>query len=86
MITREPDITRLLDRMEARGWVHRRRDPEDRRVMRAWITIAGRELTDQLDAPTAELINRSLAHLGEAKLAELSDLLGSVRKGYLDGK
>src|SRR5512141_3206979 len=45
MITREPDITRLLDRMETRGWVHRRRDQEDRRVMRVWITLAGRELT-----------------------------------------
>ena len=86
MITREPDITRLLDRMEARGWVHRRRDPEDRRVMRAWITLAGRELTDRLDRPTAELQRHSLSHLGDAKLAELSDLLGSVREGGKGGK
>src|SRR6478735_12583566 len=69
MITREPDITRLLDRMEARGWVHRRRDPDDRRVMRVWITLAGGELTDRLDGPTAEMLSNSLAHMGEAKLA-----------------
>ena len=86
MITREPDITRLLDRMEARGWVHRRRDPADRRVMRVWITIAGRELTDQLDAPTAELLQRTMAHLGEERLAVLSDLLGTVRNGYREAK
>ena len=79
MITREPDITRLLDRMESRGWVHRRKDPEDRRVTRAWITLAGRELTDRLDAPVAELQRDCLGVLGEAKLAELSDLLGTVR-------
>lgn len=81
MITREPDITRLLDRMESRGWVHRRRDPGDRRVMRVWITLAGRELTDRLDRPVAELLKQNLSHLGDAKLAELSDLLGSIREG-----
>lgn len=81
MITREPDITRLLDRMEARGWVHRRRDPEDRRVMRAWITLAGRALTDLLDGPVAEMQRRCLAHLGPDQLAQLSDLLGAVREG-----
>lgn len=86
MITREPDITRLLDRMETRGWVHRRRDPEDRRVMRVWITLAGRELADQLDRPVAEMQSHCLSHLGEAKLADLSDLLGSVREGGSLGK
>ncbi len=80
MITREPDITRLLDRMEARGWVHRRKDPEDRRITRAGITLAGRELADRLDAPVAEMQRHCLARLGEAKLAELSDLLGTVRE------
>lgn len=88
MITREPDITRLLDRMEARGWVHRRKDQEDRRITRAWITLAGRELADQLDAPVAQMQKHCLGALGEAKLAELSDLLGSVReagKGAGDG-
>ena len=81
MITREPDITRLLDRMEERGWVHRRKDPADRRVMRAFLTLAGRELTDRLDRPTMELQKHCLGHLGEEKLALLSDLLGSVREG-----
>lgn len=79
MITREPDITRLLDRMEAKGWVHRRKDPEDRRVVRAYLTLAGHALSDQLDGPVAELHRRTIGTLGEAKLAQLSDLLGSVR-------
>ena len=86
MITREPDITRLLDRMESKGWVHRKRDPDDRRVMRVWITLAGRELTDRLDRPTAELSRHCLGHLGDAKLADLSDLLGTVREGGRGGK
>ena len=80
MITREPDITRLLDRMEERGWVHRRRDPEDRRVVRAYLTLAGRELVDRLDAPVVAMHSHCLGHLDEAKLAELSDLLGTVRE------
>lgn len=86
MVTREPDITRLLDRMEARGWVHRRKDPEDRRVTRAWITLAGRELADRLDTPVAEMQQRTIGKLGEAKLAALSDLLGSVRAACIGEK
>jgi DNA-binding MarR family transcriptional regulator len=81
MITREPDITRLLDRMEERGWVHRRRDPADRRVMLAYLTLAGRELVDRLDVPVAGLLEECLGHLDDPKLAELSDLLGTVREG-----
>ncbi len=81
MITREPDITRLLDRMEERGWVHRRKDPADRRVTRAFLTLAGRELVDRLDAPVAAMQKHCLGHLDEAKLAELCDLLGTVREG-----
>lgn len=81
MITREPDITRLLDRMEERGWVHRRRDATDRRVMLAYLTLAGRELVDQLDIPVAGLLEQCLGHLDDSKLAELSDLLGTVREG-----
>lgn len=81
MITREPDITRLLDRMEERGWVHRRRDPTDRRVVRAFLTLAGRELVDRLDTPVEAMHSHCLGHLAEARLAELSDLLGTVREG-----
>jgi len=81
MITREPDITRLLDRMEERGWVHRRKDPEDRRVMRAYLTLAGRELVDRLDAPVDALQEHCLGHLADAQLETLSDLLGTVREG-----
>ena len=81
MVTREPDITRLLDRMEERGWVHRRKDPEDRRVMRAYLTLAGRELVDRLDAPVDALQEHCLGHMDDASLAQLSDLLGTVREG-----
>ncbi|HET7041888.1 MAG TPA: MarR family transcriptional regulator [Gemmatimonadales bacterium] len=79
MITREPDITRLLDRMEEKGWVRRLRDQEDRRVVRVWITAAGHALVDSLDAPIDSAHRHCLGPLGEASLTQLCDLLGEVR-------
>ena len=79
MITREPDITRLLDRMEERGLVRRIRDVNDRRVVRVWITGAGHELVDKLDVPIDAAHQHCLGRIGEEALAQLSDLLGSIR-------
>src|SRR5918992_748846 len=53
MVTRDPDITRLLDRLEARGLVIRARDREDRRVITVRITPEGLRLLQELDAPVA---------------------------------
>src|SRR6266566_7863061 len=55
MITRDPDITRLLDRLEARGLLTRTRDQKDRRVITARITSEGRRLLEALDQPIAEI-------------------------------
>src|SRR5437868_13403260 len=54
MITREPDITRLLDRLEKRGLISRRRDAKDRRVVMARITPEGMKLLARLDEPVRE--------------------------------
>src|SRR3984957_6931865 len=51
MITRDPDVTRLLDRLEKRTLISRRRATEDRRTVLARITPAGLKLLDQLDEP-----------------------------------
>jgi DNA-binding MarR family transcriptional regulator len=80
MVTRDPDITRLLDRLEARELVMRSRDREDRRVITAHITPEGLRLLQELEAPVAELPRRQLGHLDEAQLRTLIELLQVARK------
>jgi DNA-binding MarR family transcriptional regulator len=81
MITRDPDVTRLLDRLEARGLVSRTRDVADRRVIVTRITAQGLRLLEGLDSPVAELHRRQLAHLGGDRIQKLIDLLEVTRKG-----
>lgn len=80
MITRTPDITRLVDRLEQAGWVQRRRDPDDRRIVRVQITAAGLELLSRLDQPVRDLHKRQLGHLSRAELRELNRLLVKARR------
>lgn len=79
MISRDPDITRLLDRLEARGLVTRVRDGKDRRVVRAKITAKGLGLIESLEKPMSEVLQKQLQHLGEAKLKTLIELLEEAR-------
>jgi DNA-binding MarR family transcriptional regulator len=79
MVSREPDMTRLLDRMEARGLVVRQRGPADRRVVTARITAEGRRLVDALDAPVEAMHARQLGHLPEEELRTLTALLERAR-------
>jgi DNA-binding MarR family transcriptional regulator len=80
MVTRDPDITRLLDRLERRGLLTRTRDSRDRRVVTTTITAAGLELLAGLDRPVSELHDRQLSHLGDRGLRQLIDLLESARE------
>jgi MarR family transcriptional regulator, organic hydroperoxide resistance regulator len=79
MITHDPDITRLLDRLEARGLLTRTRDQKDRRVVTARITSEGQRLLEALDGPIAEADRRPLEHLGEQRLRALIELLELAR-------
>jgi len=79
MITRMPDMTRLLDRMEEAGLVTRTREREDRRMVLTRITERGLELLDALDAPMAENHATQLGHLSSEELRSLIDLLTAVR-------
>jgi len=74
MMTREPDLTRLLDRLEKAGLVLRQRLASDRRVVRVGITPAGLELLVQIDAPMLELHRRQFSVLGERQTATLTRL------------
>lgn len=84
MITRDPDITRLLDRLDKRGLVRRVREEADRRVVRVTITHEGLDLLAELDGPVEALHHQQLGHLGEAKLKTFTDLLQQAREA-VDG-
>jgi DNA-binding MarR family transcriptional regulator len=79
LINRMPDVTRLIDRMEEAGLVTRCRSTEDRRVVTTELTVAGRQLVDQLDGPVAEEHQRRLGHLEAEELRTLVTLLGRIR-------
>jgi DNA-binding MarR family transcriptional regulator len=80
MITRMPDMTRLLDRMEDAGLVTRARDGDDRRLVSTHITPRGRRVLDDLDAAVAREHRRRLGHLGADQLQTLIDLLTQLRQ------
>jgi DNA-binding MarR family transcriptional regulator len=79
MINRDPDITRLVDRLERRGLVARSREGRDRRVITTRITLAGLELLASLDRPVEEFNRKMLSPLGEAQLRTLIRLLETAR-------
>jgi DNA-binding MarR family transcriptional regulator len=80
LITADPDVTRLLDRLEKAQLIARVRSTEDRRVVRARITPAGLEALAGLDGPVAALHVRQLGHMGRERLATLIELLESARR------
>lgn len=80
MVTRVPDVTRLLDRLEERGLAERVRDKADRRVVTARITAAGLKVLEGLDGPVLALHDEQLGHLSRKDLDQLSALLAKVRR------
>jgi DNA-binding MarR family transcriptional regulator len=81
MITHDPDVTRLLNRLENRGLVHRTRAKHDRRVIYGKITGAGLKLLREIDAPIEKHGRKMLGHVGQEKLKQLIELLELVRRG-----
>lgn len=79
MITHDPDITRLLDRLQKRGLVERSRGKHDRRVVCGKITAAGLKLLREMDAPVEKHGREMLRHVGQEKLQQLIQLLELVR-------
>jgi DNA-binding MarR family transcriptional regulator len=79
MITRDPDVTRLLNRLEKRGLVVRVRAKIDRRVIHGKITAAGLRLLREMDEPVERHNRAMLKHVGKQELGELIELLELVR-------
>jgi DNA-binding MarR family transcriptional regulator len=80
MVTRDPDITRLLDRLEKRSLVKRARGKDDRRVVTTRITPAGLDLLKQLDEPLQAILKNQLGHMEAKRQEALIRLLEAARE------
>jgi DNA-binding MarR family transcriptional regulator len=80
MIARDPDITRLLDRIESRGLISRGRSEEDRRVVVSRITAEGTKILSLLEPAARNLPKKILGHLGDRQLRDLIALLEQARE------
>jgi DNA-binding MarR family transcriptional regulator len=81
MISHDPDITRLLDRMEKRGLITRARQTDDRRVVKTRITAAGLVALKALDGPVRELHKNQFQYLSAMQLKTLANLLRVLQTG-----
>lgn len=82
LVSRAPDITRLLDRLVQHGWVERIRTPEDRRQVLARITPQGVELLQTIAGPLKECHQRQLGHLSANEAQQLTRLLQIARRPH----
>ena len=81
MIARDPDVTRLVDRLVTRGLVARVRSRQDRRVVEVGVTGKGLALLRELDAHVERMPKALLGHLGPKRLRQLADLIDAAIKG-----
>jgi DNA-binding MarR family transcriptional regulator len=79
LVSRAPDITRMLDKLEERGLVQRERAKGDRRTVQVGITAAGLALVEQLHEPLRECQSRQLGHMTDRDLERLIELLRLAR-------
>jgi DNA-binding MarR family transcriptional regulator len=82
LVSRAPDITRMLDHLQKRGLIQRERLAENRRVVRVGITAGGLALLKQLDAPVRACHQQQLGHLGPEQLRTLINLLEIARQPH----
>ena len=78
MISHDPDMTRLLDRMEKRSLITRERQSDDRRVVKTRITGGGLELLKRLDPQVRKLHQQQFAHMPAGRVKTLADLLEQI--------
>jgi len=81
MLTKDPDVTRLVDRLQSRGFIERARSDQDRRVVRTRITTAGLDLLAKLDEPSDKWTRGQLGHMTRAELRDFIRLLERAREG-----
>lgn len=82
LVSKAPDITRMLDKLEERGWITRTRKPGDRRSVLVGVTPAGLELLDRIAEPLRDCHARQLGHLPPGELKTLAQLLKAAREPH----
>jgi len=82
LVSRAPDITRMLDRLEQNGWIVRERSEEDRRAVLVGITGTGLELLKQLRKPLEQCHQKQVGHMSEVELKSLCNLLSLARQPH----
>ena len=80
MVNHDPDITRLMDRLETRGLMLRERSKQDRRVVISRITPEGLSLLESIDGPLTAYMHANFGHMGTQKLEALIALLEEFRQ------
>lgn len=84
LVSRSPDMTRLVDKLSDAGWVERERRSDNRRVVEVSITAAGMELLDQLRTAVRDAHRKQLGHLTAAQREQLISLLQLARAPHED--
>ena len=82
LVSRAPDITRLLDKLEQRGLIERDRPADNRRVVHVGITEAGLALLHELREPLRACHARQLGHLSPREIEDLIALLRAARRPH----
>lgn len=84
LVSRAPDITRMLDKLEERGLIVRQRPEDNRRVVRVGITKLGLALLEEIAPALQECHARQLGHMSAADLRQLCSLLRAAREPHED--
>src|SRR5437868_7063378 len=84
LVSRAPDITRLLDKLEQRGLIERDRPADNRRTVYIGITAPGLALLQEIREPLRQCHARQLGHLSHKELTSLVDLLCRARRPHED--
>jgi len=79
LVTKVPDVTRLLDRMEESGLISRQRTGSDRRYVLTKITEKGLKLVESLDPEVSGLNGKIFGKIGQKQLRDLIDTLADAR-------
>ena len=82
LISRAPDITRMLDRLEQNEWIERERSIEDRRTVLVGITTKGSRILKELQRPLAQCHQKQVGHLSAKELKTLCELLSRTREPH----
>ncbi|MFF4414521.1 MarR family winged helix-turn-helix transcriptional regulator [Streptosporangium sp. NPDC001559] len=79
-----PTVVKMATRMTAAGLVTRRRDDRDNRLVRLWLTDAGRALREPIEAERRSLEEKVTADLTETEREHLMDTLAKIHKSAID--